>query len=109
MDLLTVIWSAVIVLSAIALAWMTGLILMRIVHASRAARRLHDRRQVEAALIGVIQGRSDIGAAFAPYRGRARLLAETLLDFMSLVRGEDRHIVVSALEHMGPTARSERG
>ncbi|HEY8618313.1 HEAT repeat domain-containing protein [Phenylobacterium sp.] len=101
MPLLDVIWWIAALLVVSALAWMSGLILLRVVHARRTTRRAADRRQVEAALIGAMQGRSDVEAAFAPFRGRARLLAETLLDFLGIVRGEDRRLVVGALEHLG--------
>lgn len=101
MSTLTLIWIVALSLAGGAVLWMSGLIVMRMVHTRRAARRLADRRALEAALIGVLQGQADVDVAFAPYRGRARLLAETLLDFVGLVRGEDRAAVIAAMTHIG--------
>ncbi|WP_374471840.1 HEAT repeat domain-containing protein [Phenylobacterium sp.] len=113
MGALTLIWTLAAGLALVAIGWMIGLIALRVSHERRKARRLADRRQVEAVLIGIIQGRQGGEGAFAPYRDRARLLAETLLDFMGIVRGEDRQLVVAALEHVGADRalrrRLERG
>lgn len=113
MNLLLAIWLSASILAFGALAWMTGLIVMRVVYARGAAMRLGDRRKLEAALIAVMQRQPQAEAALAPFRGRARLLAETLLDFLALVRGEDRQATITALEHIGADrtlrARIDRG
>jgi HEAT repeat protein len=112
-NLLLAIWLSAAVLALGALAWMSGLIVMRLVFARSAARRLGDRRKLEAALIAVMQRKPEGEAALAPFRGRARLLAETLLDFLALVRGDDRQVTIAALEHIGADrtlrARIDRG
>ncbi|HEY8572829.1 HEAT repeat domain-containing protein [Phenylobacterium sp.] len=83
-----------------ALAWMATLIALRLVNVRKTVRRKADRAAVERALIGVMQGKGDANA-LQPYRQRARLIAETLLDFIGIVRGQDRQAVVDALESLG--------
>jgi HEAT repeat protein len=98
---LTLIWLIACVLVVGAVAWMSTLIGLRLLHQRRAAALLADRRKVEAALIAAMQGRTDLEAAFEPFRNRASLLAHALLDFLGLVRGEDRRMVVAVLEELG--------
>ncbi|WP_309092741.1 HEAT repeat domain-containing protein [Phenylobacterium sp.] len=80
---------------------MSGLILQRVVQDRAQRRRVADRRAVEKALVAVMQGRAEAAFALRPFRRRARLMSETLLDFMSVVRGHDREVVVAALETVG--------
>lgn len=101
MHVLVAIWSAAVILASAALLWMTSLILLRFLHERRETQRRADRRLVEQALVGVLQGRHDIAAELGRYRHRGRLLAEVLLDFITIVRGADRQIVVEALESFG--------
>lgn len=101
MSLLVLIWVVALALAGGAIVGMSVLIGLRLRHERRTARRLADRRQVEQALIGVMQGRCDPHATLGPYRRRARLIAETLLDFLGIVRGEDRQLVVAALASVG--------
>jgi hypothetical protein len=82
---LLVIWLVAILLSVGAVAWMTVLIILRLLHERRTARRAHDRRAVEAALIGVVQDRPDALTKLAPFIHRGRLMAEVLLEFLGLV------------------------
>lgn len=104
MDALTVIWVLAVALCAAALLWMAGLILLRLRHARRTARRRADRSRVEAALVGILQGAGAAEGALRPYAGRARLMAETLLEFMGLVRGADRERVLEVLAGLGVPA-----
>jgi len=91
------IWATAVALGAGAVLWMSTLILLRLIHQRREARRAHDRRQLERAFVSILQTGEDRDGALTPYAGRARLMAEALLDFLSLVRGHDRDVVLSAL------------
>jgi len=101
MSSLILTWLGALALSLAAVGWMTGLIVQRLVQDRSQRRRVADRRAVEMALVAVMQGRADAALALRPYRHRARLMSETLLDFMSVVRGHDREVVVAALETVG--------
>lgn len=101
MSLLGWIWQAALALAAVAILWMLLLIGLRVFHQRREARRLADRRKVDAALVGLLQGRCDLQRDLAPFARRARLIAEALLDFLGLVRGHDREIVLAALIELG--------
>lgn len=99
--MLKLVWLMALLLTAGAVLWMNGLILARLFHARKTARLTAERRGLESALIGILRDRTAAGAALAPYRHQARLIAETLLDFMSVVRGQDRQRVLNALEAEG--------
>lgn len=101
MSSLVLTWLSALALALAAVGWMSGLILQRLVQDRGQRRRVADRRAVEKALVAVMQGRADAALGLRPYRHRARLMSETLLDFMSVVRGHDREVVVSALETVG--------
>ena len=104
MGALALIWCAAAALIGLALAWMTLLIGLRLAHARAAARRAADRRKVEAAFVA----RENMERELAPFRGRARLVAETLLAFLSLVRGADREAVLRACRAVGVDAAFRR-
>lgn len=87
-------------LCALALLWMTVLILLRQVHQRREQQRQHDRKALEKAFVALLQGASDSQEKLKAYTSRARLMAEALLDFLSLVRGRDRELVLSTLEQL---------
>jgi hypothetical protein len=91
------IWAVAVALAGGAVLWMSALIVLRVVHHRREARRLQDRRQLERAFVSILQDGVDSSRALIPYAHRARLMAEALLDFLSLVRGRDRDVVLSAL------------
>ena len=107
------IWSVALALCAAAVLWMSALIVLRVFSDRAARRRAEDRRAVERCFVGILQGRSDVVRDLSPYRGRARLMAESLLDFLTLVRGVDLEIVLAALESVGVdkvlAARLNRG
>lgn len=99
--MLTLIWAAALGLQAVAFAWMMGLIVQRLLQGRGKRRRLADRRAIELALVAMMQGRAEAALALRPYRHKTQLMAETLLDFMGVVRGRDRDRVVDALEAIG--------
>lgn len=96
-----VVWLAAVALCAAAFLWMAALIMLRFSSEGAAKQRAADRRAVEGCFVGVLQGKSDVARDLAPYRGRARLMADSLLDFLTLVRGVDLEIVVEALKSVG--------
>jgi HEAT repeat protein len=98
---LSLIWLTAIVLALGAVAWMITLILFRVLNEHRAKRNLADRRAVEKALLGVLQGQTQLADALGPYRRRAHLMAKSLLDFLTIFRGADLETIVEALRGAG--------
>ncbi len=101
MGVLSLIWAAALGLQAVALAWMLGLIAQRLLQDRVRRRHVAERRAIEMALVAVMQGRAETALALRAYRHKTKLMAETLLDFMGVVRGRDRDRVVEALEAIG--------
>lgn len=101
MAFLSLIWITALVMIGLALCWMSGLILMRLVHARAAARRAKDRAAVVTGLSAILQG--DLAGAdlLAPYGDRARLMAEALLEFQALVRGSEQEQLLEVLRRKG--------
>lgn len=95
------VWVAALALTAAALAWMLALIALRARHDRAAARRAEDRRRIELAFVDLLLGRCDLERALGPYRTQAQLMAERLLDLLSLVRGGDRDVVLEAYRTLG--------
>lgn len=108
MQALLFIWAAALWLALAALLWMGALVGLRLAHERRMTRLAVDRRAVEKILVGVMLGRGEATQQLAPYAGRARLLAEVALDFLSLVRGQDRERVVAAMREAGIDATLRR-
>lgn len=100
MSLLVLIWVIAIGLATASLLWMCGLIGLRLVHEARESRRMVRRKAIDAALINLLLGKCDVELELGPYRDHVELMAEALLDFMSLVRGHDRQLVVAALRSL---------
>jgi hypothetical protein len=100
MNPLTLIWMTAAAMALGALLWMSGLIVMRLVHDRRSAARAASRRQVEAALIAAIQGGASAAAQLAPFAHRARLMAEVLLEFLGIVRGHDQARLLELLRNL---------
>lgn len=101
MSVLTLIWMTAVSLIVLALAWMIGLILARAVHERRAERRAASRTTVMGALVGILQGREGAAEALNPFKGRARLMAEALLELNAVVRGADRERVLVEVRRLG--------
>ena len=98
MSLLTAIWASALAMAAGAILWMSTLIGLRVFEEGRARRRKADRRTLETALLDAIQGARDLQPTLAPFARRGRLMAETLLDFLALIRGGDREALLAALK-----------
>jgi len=113
MGLLATIWITALVLMTLALAWMSSLIVRRLFNERNAARLAADRRAVIEGLSGLLRERPGSAESLLPYIGRARLMAETLLEFQGLIRGTDQDRVLGALRDLGLVevlaARLDRG
>ena len=98
---LAAIWITALGLMTLALAWMTSLIVRRLIHEAGGARRAADRRAVTDGLSGLLCEAPGAADKLRPYIGRARLMAETLLEFQGLIRGSDQDRVLGALRELG--------
>lgn len=83
-------------MAALALIWMAGLVLARVFRARSDASREVDRGLVRAACLDVVQGFGDATSRLRPFQRRARLMSETLLEFLAIVRGGEQEALVSA-------------
>ncbi len=113
MGALTTIWITALVLMALALFWMSSLVVRRFINEATAARRMADSRAVTEALSGLLRERPDAKDKLRPHVRRARLMAESLLEFQGLIRGTDQDRVLGALRELGLVevlaARLEQG
>lgn len=98
MSLLALLWWSSLVFGLAALIWMATLIVMRLFRERADRRRLRDHVQVRALFLGAIAGNEEAGLRLRPYAQRARLMSENLLEFLSLVRGEERDRLLECLE-----------
>lgn len=98
---LLLIWSTSIALAAAALGWMVALILARLLRERTEQRRERDRRLIQQGLFDIMNGSGDAVGRLRGVRHRARLMAESLLEIVSLVRGEERERLISALHAFG--------
>lgn len=87
-------------MGAVALIWMTGLILARRRRARADSRRELDQRQVRSAMLDIVQGSGDATARLRPFRRQARLMSETLLEFLAIVRGGEKAALVAAFRSL---------
>lgn len=100
MSLLLFLWWSSLAMAAAALVWMSALVAARMRRARKDARRARERRLVQAACLAIAAGTGDAVASLRPVRGRARLLAESLIEFLAIVRGVERDRLVSAFQAM---------
>lgn len=97
MSLLALLWWSSILLAALALLWMAGLVIARLFRANGEAQRAADRQAVIEGCLAIMGGAGDASARLTPYIGRARLMAEALLEMLALVRGPERERLISSL------------
>lgn len=105
MTLLLVLWWSSILLVGIALCWMAGLIIARLFRENSESRRQADRQALSSAYLAVMAGADDAATRLAPFQHRSRLLAESLLDVLSLVRGAERDRLIASLVEAGVDER----
>jgi HEAT repeat protein len=70
--------------------------------------RAASRKQIEQALVAIIQGGDSALAQLGPYARRARLMAETLLEFLNIIRGQDQERVLAVLRNLRVDATLRR-
>lgn len=98
---LVLIWSASLTLAASALLWMVGLIIARVIRERTEHRRNLDRQLIHTAFLDILSGSGEAVGRLNDVRGRARVVAECLLDVVALVRGTERERLISALRAFG--------
>jgi len=101
MTQLALLWWASIALAGAALLWMSALVIGRLLRERTDARRALDRGLAGAAFLDAMSGRGEPAALLEGLRHRARLMAETLLEAMALVRGAERDRLISTLADIG--------
>ena len=97
MSPLLLIWSTSLALAGAALIWMAGLIVGRLLRERAEGSRERDKTAIQSAFLDIMSGSGDAIGRLRRVQGRARLMAETLLELISLVRGEERDRLISAL------------
>lgn len=98
---LLLIWLTSVVLAAVALLWMSGLIVARVWRERVEARRRHDVDLVQRVFLDIMNGSGDAIGRLGRVKRRARLMAEALLEVIALVRGGERERLISALVAVG--------
>ena len=97
MGLLNSLWLSSLLMAALALIWMSVLVLARLGREKSNARRARDRRAVLSAFVAIMGGSGDAAAQLSPFQRRPRLMAEALLEALSLIRGPERERLIAAL------------
>ncbi|HEX8471289.1 MAG TPA: HEAT repeat domain-containing protein [Brevundimonas sp.] len=105
MNPLMLIWWTSLVLAGIAFSWMMGLIVARLFRENSEARRIADQQTLSAAYLMIMSGAGEAGTLLEPFRKRSRLLAESLLEVLSLVRGVERERLIASLIDAGVADR----
>lgn len=98
---LLLIWSTSVVLAAVALLWMSSLIVARVWRQRVEERRRHDLDLVQRVFLDIMNGSGDAVGRLGRVKRRARLMAEALLEVIALVRGGERERLISALAAFG--------
>lgn len=105
MNLLLVLWWSSLLLAGIALGWMGGLIIARLFRENSEARRKIDRQALSSAYLAIMGGADDAATRLQPFQHRSRLLAETLVEILGLVRGAERDRLIASLANAGVDGR----
>jgi HEAT repeat protein len=101
MPILVIIWTTAGALASIAICWMLSLIVLRLLRQRADDRRAKDRAVVMRALLALLRGDETAEARLSPYIGRARLMAESILELQGVVRGADLARVLARLRDLG--------
>jgi HEAT repeats len=99
--MLALLWWSSLVFGAAALVWMTGLILARLLRERIDQKRAADQARVRALFLEIMAGDADAAQRLTPYAKRARLMAETLVEVLGLVRGAERGRLTGGLANLG--------
>ena len=100
---LHLLWLLSLYFAAVALAWMSVLIIARLLRDRIQRRRERSYAAVLDAYMRLMRG-EDAAAFLTPYRRTPRLLAEALLQILDVVRGADRERMLEALRSFGMEA-----
>lgn len=101
MSSLSLIWITALAMVGMALTWMSELIVARLFNERKAKRLAGDRAAVILALSDMLRETPGAAEALRPYIGRARLMADALLEFQGLVRGDDQDRILAELRELG--------
>lgn len=105
MNPLLLLWWSSLLLAGVALCWMAGLIIARLFRDNSESRRRADRQAVSSAYLAIMADASDATTRLQPYQHRSRLLAESLLEVLGLVRGIERDRLITSLVEAGVDER----
>lgn len=97
MSILEGLWSASLLLAALALAIMTGLIVARLISTRRAAVRAAERRRHIGLLLSASPSRAEAEAA----EPADDLLTDVAIELVQLVRGEEREDFLASATRLG--------
>lgn len=102
------LWWVSIALAAAAITWISALVVSRLFRERRDARRECDRQRAREAFLDVMNGSGDALGRLRGVDHRARLMGETLLEALAMVRGAERERLTSALRLTGLAERLQR-
>lgn len=100
-ETLLLLWFASLGMGVVALAWMTGLILARVIRTRTEVARDADRILVRDACLKVLALGPEAAGDLVALKHRPRLIAEVLMDFLSLVRGSEFSDLIDACQLTG--------
>ncbi len=100
-ETLILVWGSSLVLAAAALIWMSALIVGRVLRTRRDAARDKDRVAVRDACLAVLARGPEAAPELVALAHRPRLIAEVLMDFVSLVRGSEFSDLVATCQQTG--------
>jgi HEAT repeat protein len=101
MSYLDLVWLTALVLVAAALLWMAALIVLRMLRTRVGQRQAVERRDIMDALLGLLAGDDTAAARLEPFVAQSRLMGEIVVEFRSLVRGDDHERVQHELRRLG--------
>lgn len=101
MSHLDLIWITALLLAAVTVLWMAALILLRLGRTGAEARRALERGKIMDALLGLLAGDDTATARLAPFVGRPGLMGDIVMEFRSLVQGDDHERVQRELRRLG--------
>ncbi|MFN4297711.1 MAG: HEAT repeat domain-containing protein [Brevundimonas sp.] len=105
MSFLALLWWSSLLFGAAALVWMAGLILARLWRERTDRKRAADEARVRSLFLEIMAGEADAEQRLSPYAERARLMAETLVEVIGLVRGAERERLIDGLARLGVAER----
>ena len=98
MTLLALLWWGSLALVLAALTWMLALVLARVGRERTSRARDSDRRRLRGVCMAIVSGAGEASEGLKPFRHRARLMADSLLEFAAIVRGVERERLIMAYE-----------